>query len=38
MFDARSVGAEGADGEWDVVVAGTEECEGGGEAFWVWAA
>lgn len=36
MLDDGSVGAQGADGEQHVTVAGTEEREGGGEAFWVW--
>ena len=38
MLDDGSAGAEVADREQHVAVAGTEEREGGGEAFWVWAA
>lgn len=38
MLDFGSVGTQGADGEQYVAAAGSEEFEGGREAFWVWAA
>jgi len=38
VSDAGPVGVEGADGGEYAIVEGAEECEGGGEAFWVWTA